>query len=69
MKLTPAQMRIAAKMCDERKASMNADSTPDEVEAMAWLFDNGIFFLGTTGCDMCAAMLREEADNQEKETQ
>lgn len=63
--LTPAQMRIAAKMCDERKFQMNGDSTPDEIEAGAWLFDNGIFFGGPEGCDLAAEMLRKKADEIE----
>lgn len=59
--MTKEQMLIAAKMCDDRRFSITRDSTPDEIEAGAWLFDNGIFYLGPDGCDMAAKMLREEA--------
>lgn len=63
--LTPTQMRLAAKFCDERKFGMNADTTPDEMEAGAFLFDNGVFYGGPHLCDEVAKMLREKADELE----
>lgn len=63
--LTPTQMRLAAKFCDERKFGMNADTTPDEMEAGAFLFDNGVFYGGPQLCDEVAKMLREKADELE----
>lgn len=62
--LTKAQMLIAADMCDKRSFSMTRDTTPDEMAAGAFLFDNGVFFGGASFCDEVAQMLRDKALSQ-----
>jgi hypothetical protein len=42
-------MKIAAQMIEAKSASVDSTSTPDEVKAMAWLFDNGVFYLSDDG--------------------
>lgn len=61
MSLTPAQMIIAAEMCDAREFKLSDSTSDDEMAAAAFIFDNGVFHLGPDGCDQVAAVLREKA--------
>jgi hypothetical protein len=59
-KLTKDQMLIAAGMIDARKVSITDASTEDQIAAAAFLFDNGVFYLGQS-MDEIAITLRERA--------
>lgn len=61
MSLTPSQMIIAASMCEAREIKLSDSSTDDEIAAAAFIFDNGVFYSGPSGCDKIAATLREKA--------
>jgi len=61
MKLTKAQMLIAAAMCEARKVELKHDSTEDEIEAADFIFNAGIFYLGHEGCDIAAEQFRAMA--------
>jgi hypothetical protein len=60
--MTPAQREIAAKMIEAKGFSLGNLSTDDEVEAAAFVFDQGIFFLPEAARAEVVQMLRKPAE-------
>lgn len=60
-KLTSNQLSIAANMLENGRFSIGNDSTADDVEAAAFLFDNGILYAPRSAVPELVAMLRDKA--------
>lgn len=58
MRMTERQRELAAQIIDARQCSLSKDTDPDYVVAAAFVFDNGIFFLGSEGMAEVARQLR-----------
>lgn len=59
MKLTPNQREVAAQILEAKSFSLSNQSSDDYVEAAAWVFDNGIFYLGKAGVEEVIIALRK----------
>ena len=62
--LTVRQRELAAQIIEERHCSLSKDSDPDYIEAAAFVFDAGVFFLGAQGMDDLAKTLRSQDEEE-----
>jgi hypothetical protein len=61
----PEWLKIAADMIDAKSAKMDKDSSPEHVQAMHFLFEQGVFHLGAEGMQTIKGLL---LDRYAKET-
>lgn len=59
-KVSSEWLKIAARMIDARSAQCDGSSSPEHVRAMAFIFDEGIFFLGNEGMAEVKKMLLDK---------
>ena len=63
-KLTPERFKLAADIIDAKRFSSSTDDSPDQIWAAAFIFDEGIFFLGEEGMAEVKRMLLDRYDKE-----
>lgn len=64
---TWAWLKIAAEMIDARSMRVSQLTTEAELKAAAFIFDNGVFFLGADGMEGVKQMLLERHEREAAE--
>ena len=66
--ITHEWLKIAADMIDAKKATIDGNSSDNEVHAASFLFDQGIFFMGPDGMSHVKEVLLEKYSSSEVTT-
>jgi hypothetical protein len=66
MSLTPEQREIAAQIMERKGFSLGPDTTPDEVEAAAFVFDHGLLMKPASMHAEIIKMLRSASPKTEE---